>query len=108
MGVNTDATAVPFQPPPAMPGLPASGINNRQDIRGMANKAKQNVSARQQQFLSMVRNNATPSQQAQQAPAQMPAPAPVMSPEQKFANAAAALEAKHDVVDRFVDWVLFG
>jgi hypothetical protein len=31
-----------------------------------------------------------------------------MSPEQKFANAAAALEAKHDVVDRFVDWVLFG
>ena len=102
MGVNTDAPAVPFQPLPPQPGVLATGINNRQDIRGMANKAKQQVSSRQQQFLSMVRNNATPPQP------QQPVPTPTVTPEQKFASAAAALEANHELVDRFVSWVLFG
>jgi len=100
MGVNTDVTAAPFQPPPVSPGVPASGISSHQNIREMANKAKKQVSTRQQQFLSMVRNNATASQQSP--------PAPAIAPEQKFANAAAALEANHDLVDKFVSWVLFG
>jgi len=93
MGVITDQPAVPFMPQAPKPGIPPSGIGNQPNIRGMANRAKGAVSERQRQFSAMMNDSA---QQPQQTPVQ------------KYANAAAALEANHDIVDRFVDWVLFG
>jgi len=89
MGAITDQPAQPFVPPAPKPGVPPSGIANDRSIRGLANRAKASVADRQRQFINMMNNTA-------------------QSDEQKYANAAAALEVSHDVVDKFVDWVLFG
>ena len=100
MGTVTDQPAVPYQPPAPMPGTPPSGIASNRDIRGMANKAKQTVTSRQQNFLAMMRDSAPQV-------ASQPVPQP-MTPVQKFANAAAGLVTHRDSIDKFVDWVLFG
>lgn len=104
MGVSTDAVAVPFQPQPPQPGALPSGIAQNQNIRGMANKAKQQVSDKQRQFISMMQHNATPAKTVAQTMPQVAQPTPV----QKYASAAKALNENHDTVERFVDWVLFG
>ena len=108
MGVNTDATAVPFHPPAPQPGIAPSGITmqDNQNIRGMANKARQDVSSRQQNFLAMMRSTNSPSipQTAQTQPQQQPAPA---APQQMYRQAAAKLVEHADTIDKFVDWVLF-
>jgi len=95
MGVITDQPAVPFMPQAPKPGIPPSGIDNQPNIRGMANRAKGAVSERQRQFTAMM-NDSAQQPKLQQTPAQ------------KYASAAASLEVNHDIVDRFVDWVLFG
>lgn len=92
MGTNSDQPAVPFLPPAPKPGVPPSGIATSRNIRGQANQAKHAVTARQQNFLAMMQNN-TPEAE---------------TPVHKFANAAANLLVNQDVVDRYVDWVLFG
>ena len=100
MGVNTDAQAVPFQPPPPQPGITPSGIgvgaNN--SIRGVANKARQDVSNNQQRFLSLMRGDATPTQTPEQQQQQQ---------QQMYVQAAAKLDDHAELIDRFVDWVLF-
>jgi len=93
MGVSSDMPAVPFQPQAPKPGVPPSGIISQPNIRGLANRAKGVVSERQRHFNAMMNDSA---QQPQQ------------TPEQKYASAAASLEVNHDLVSRFVDWVLFG
>ena len=98
MGVNTDVKAPPFQPIPPKPGVLPSGIAGRQDIRSMANNARQRVSSRQQQFLNMVANSATPDASAQ----------PAEAPAAQYAKMGRLLDENRDIVDRFVDWVLFG
>lgn len=99
MGVTTDQPAVPFMPQAPKPGVPPSGIVSQPNIRGMANKAKGVVSERQRQFTAMMNDSSQQPQQPQQ---------PQITPAQKYANAAASLAVNQDIVDRFVDWVLFG
>lgn len=94
MGVNTDIAAKPFQPPPPAPGTAPSGIVGHQNIRGMANKAKQQVSDRQKRFLAMMRNNAT-------------IPHTSAPSNEQYVKMGAALEEHRDTIDRFVNWVLF-
>jgi hypothetical protein len=106
MGVSTDATAVPFKPLPPQPGVPPSGIAQQNNIRGIANQAKKQVSERQQRFLSMASNNATPSA-IQTQPIQQQAPATAPTAQGMYVQAAMKLADNHDVIDRFVDWVLF-
>jgi len=96
MGTITDQPAVPYMPPPPAAGVAPSGIAQHPSIRGMANQAKANVSNKQREFNTLMHSS-------DQQP-----PQPVVSPVQKYASAAAALEVNHDIVDRFVDWVLFG
>jgi len=103
MGVSTDATAVPFKPLPPQPGMPPSGIAAQNNIRGIANQAKKQVSERQRNFLSMARNNATPSAAQVQPNTQQPAAVT----QGMYVQAASLLADNHDVIDRFVDWVLF-
>jgi len=99
MGVNTDQSAVPFRPLPATGKFPPSGINMQTDIRGLANNAKKTVSERMAQFRARMQNNAPPSEQAQ--------PQPKPATPQMYVSSALDLHENHDLVDRFVDWVLF-
>lgn len=91
MGVTTSPPVAPYQPPAPMPGVPPSGIASS-PIGAMADRAKQTVSNRHQNFLAMVRAN-TPQ---------------AATSEQKWANAAANLSVNQPLIDKFVDWVLYG
>jgi hypothetical protein len=83
--------------------MPPSGINLQSDIRGMANQAKKDVSQRMADFRARMQNNAPPNAQEQPQPQPQPKPAtPAM-----YVSAAVSLNENHDLVDRFVDWVLF-
>jgi hypothetical protein len=116
MGVASDQPAVPFKPQTTPPGLLPSGIMGRgQDIRGMANKAKENVSSRQQRFMQML---AAPSGSATQAPppGQLSQPAQPQQPmtvqseytAAQYIKAAQLYTAHRAEIDRFIHWVLFG
>jgi len=101
MGVASDQPGVPFKPQAPLPGLLPSGImGSGQNIRGMANKAKETVSARQQRFMAMLTatNNDTPP------PSTTPTP---YTPAQ-YIKAGQLLVDHHEEIDRFVNWVLFG
>ena len=109
MGVSTDQPAVPFQSPPTIPGIAPSGINAQPNIRGMATNAKKQVSDRMAQFRTRMQNNApVPGGQQPQAPQMPTQQVPAQQPNTSmYVSAAAALNENHDIVERFVDWVLF-
>jgi hypothetical protein len=101
MGVNTDVQTTPFQPLPPKPGTTPSGIAQHQDIRGMANRARQRVTNRQRTFMNMVADNMT-------APTPAAAPASAAGEnQQQYLKMGSELADNRDLVDRFVDWVLF-
>ena len=107
MGVASDQPGVPFKPQAPLPGMPSSGIMGQgQNIRGMANKAKENVSARQQRFTQMLATTNAATQPQQPAQPAQPAAAQV-TPEQ-YIKAGQLLVDHRDQIDRFVHWVLFG
>ena len=102
MGVNTDITAPPFKPIAPTGGVDPSGISAQPNIRDMTNDAKKQVSERMAQFRLRMQNNAP-----QQQPSIPPQTEEPVDATQKYTSAAANLHSKHDLVDRFVDWVLF-
>lgn len=98
MGVNTDATAPPFQPLPPEPGVPPSGIGKHPDIRGMANRARKRVSPQRVAFTNPGIDSAS-----------IPgiAPTPALTAQQQYVKAGAALDTLQVNIDNFLDWILF-
>ena len=76
-----------------------------QNIRGMANKAKENVSTRQQRFMQMMAT--TGSYTRPQQPAQ-PAPGQAATTPEQYIKAGQLLVDHREKIDKFVHWVLFG
>ena len=103
MGVMSYTPAQPFEPLPATPGVPPSGIGQSNDIRGMANAAKQQTAARQQRFLSMMELNAGGTQ-----PVAKPPMTRTAALSDSYVKAGEFLRSNQTEIARFVDWVLYG